>query len=200
MVTEEAAGGAMPNIPCRYQKRSNTKTLMTAFLLVAYISPLGHSAELRQYSRHKPETISFRILAVGEPIARSSFSPSRDAMLVTLHSRETDSTAAKIVFRYMGYEDSFPEELIDYNWVHTFKALRDRSCDETWRSFSTTMKTGQHDTIVVAESVRYVATKDIAVPLSDDVLPCYVIQAAGYKGSKRISQNQIELPKISSAR
>lgn len=63
------------------------------------------------------------------------------------------SVSAKIVFRYMGYEDPLPTGLLDYDLVHTFKAVRDPSCDETWHTFSTKTTIGPHDTQLISESI-----------------------------------------------
>jgi hypothetical protein len=91
---------------------------------------------LEMKTQKNAETISFRIAAVTEHIAKSSFSPNRETYLVYLVNKTKPSTVAKVVFRYLDFEDGLSEEFADFGLVHTFKAKRDRFCDEAWQSFS----------------------------------------------------------------
>lgn len=176
------------------------KTLIASCLFLVALSSLEAVAAHHIYRSHKAETVSFRIVAIADPIPRSGFSPNRDALLVTLKKKGDQSRPAKIVFRYMDYDDPFPAELIDYSVVHTFKAVRDRSCDETLHSFSTSTTVGKDGGFVVFESVRYTGGGEVPDLSPNDLLPCYVIEAKGYKGSKRLAPQHVELSGLSSAR
>ena len=170
----------------------NTKAAV--LLLIAFTALTASKAETLR--NPKPRNINFRIVAIAEPVGRSSFSPNRDALLVSMIDETNRSVPAKVVFQYMGYEDPLPTGLLDYDLVHTFKAVRDPSCDETWHSFSTKTLVGPHDTLVISTSVRYTTTGTLPELSANDVLPCYVTQMRGYKGSRRVAVNQMEVSKV----
>jgi hypothetical protein len=170
----------------------NTKAAV--LLLIAVTALTASKAET--FRSPKPRSISFRIVAIAEPVGRSSFSPNRDALLVSVIDEANRAVRAKVVFQYMGYEDPLPTGLLDYDLVHTFKAVRDPSCDETWHSFSTKTLIGPHDTLVISTSVRYTTTGAVPELSANDVLPCYVTQMRGYKGSRRVAVNQMEVSKV----
>jgi len=142
---------------------------------------------------HKPQIINFRIVAISQRLARSSFSPNRDALLVELIGKDGSVRSAKIVFRYMGYEYPVPESFLDYGLVHTFKVVRDESCDETWQSFSTKATAGPHGELTFTESVIYSRGADPADLSVDDILPCYVTQMRGYKRSRSVPAAHVEM-------
>jgi hypothetical protein len=115
------------------------------------------------------ETISFRIAAVTEHIARSSFSPNRETYLVYLVNKTKPFTVAKVVFRYLEFEDGLSEEFADFRFVHRFKGKRDRSCDESWQSFSTKMvieRDGRLSPTLTARFVSADAVQEIAADQS----------------------------------
>ena len=96
----------------------------------------------------------------------------------------------KIVFRYLGYEDGLSSEFVDFGLVHTFKAVRDRSCDESWQAFSTKFVIGKDGNPLPVAITRYVVQEAARDVPADQVLPCYVITPQGYKSSKVVSGPQ----------
>lgn len=163
-------------------------------VLIAVVSVMASGAELGHHP--KSETINFRIAAIAHPVRKSSFSPNREALLVSLTDKTNSSGLAKIVFRYIGYEDGVPEEFVDYDLVHTFKGLRDRSCDETWHSFSTKMEVMPGDKVVISEAVRFASADAIQDIPAGQLLPCYVVQSGGYKGSRRVAAERSEVSRV----
>jgi hypothetical protein len=92
-----------------------------------------------------------------------------------------------------------PASFLDYGSVHTFKAVRDESCDETWHSFSTKTQVGPHDTLVMSESVIFTSSVERPDISADTVLPCYVTQMRGYKGSRHVAMPSTEMSKVEKA-
>lgn len=152
------------------------------FLLFAVTA--GAGADLRQH--RKPQKIKFRVAATADPIRTSSFSVNHEAFLVNVIGTSNSFEPTKIVFTYTGYGDPLPTELIDYDLVHTFKALRDRSCDEQWASFSMKTQPGPGGRLVFSQAIRFTPAATIAEMSPYQVLPCYVIEARGYQGSKHL--------------
>ena len=97
-----------------------------------------------------PRKITFPVLAIADRIPVSSFSLNRDSLLVVLVDQQQWSQLAKIAFSYMGYEYPFSADLLDYSWLDTFVAVRDRSCDESWYSFSTKSQKGADGSLVTS--------------------------------------------------
>lgn len=117
----------------------------------------------------------FRIAAVTEHVPRSNFSPNRETYLAYLTSDNKSYKTVKIRFRYLGYEDGLSDEFADFGLVDTFKAVRDRSCDESWQSFSTKFVVGKDGNPLPVVITRYVAPEAAQDIPADQVLPCYVI-------------------------
>jgi hypothetical protein len=136
--------------------------------------------------RVKPQTVGFRIAAVTEHVARSGFSPNRETYLAYFVSKGQPDVTAKVVFRYLGYEDGLSEGFADFGLVHTFKAVRNRFCDESWQSFSTKFVVGRDSTLSAAVITRFVSTDAVRDIPDEQVLPCYVITPQGYRGSKAV--------------
>lgn len=158
------------------------RTHLVIFVLT--VSSLSAPCLEMMKAQKKPERIRFRIAAVTNHVPRSSFSPNRETYLAYLVPKAAPPTAAKIVFRYLSYEDGLSQDFADFGVVHTFKASRDRSCDESWQSFSTAVVT-EHDSALSASVVaRFVSTAAAQDIPPEQVLPCYVIAPQGYKGSK----------------
>jgi hypothetical protein len=145
-------------------------------------------SDLRQHRNY--ETVQVRISAVAEPIHKSSFSPNRDAFFVELIGKQGSTGPVKLLFKYLEYEDGFPEDLVDYDLVHKFKAVRDRSCDETWHSFSTKSVAGSDGRWATSDAVRFTTTHSVEDISDSHLLPCYVAEARGYRGSKRIPMTE----------
>lgn len=156
-------------------------------LLLLLISP-GLSLELKTHK--KTQTITFRIAAVAERVPRSSFSPNRETYLAYLASDDESSKTAKIVFQYLGYEDGLSSDFADFGLLHTFKAARDRSCDESWQSFSTKFVRGKDGNAMPVVITRYASPDAVEDIAANQVLPCYVIAPKGYKRSKAVSVPQ----------
>lgn len=156
-------------------------------LLLSFSAP-ALCLELKTHT--KPQTIRFRIAAVTERVPQSSFSPNRETYLAYLTSDNNSYKTVKLLFRYSGYEDGLSSEFADFGLVHTFKAIRDRSCDETWQSFSTKIVFGKDGDAVPVLIARYVSPDAVQEIPSDQVLSCYVITPQGYKNSKAVSVPQ----------
>lgn len=154
--------------------------------LLLSISTAAFSLELKTHK--KLQTVNFRIAAVTERAPRSSFSPNRETYLAYMTNDNNKSyKTAKIVFKYLGYEDGLSSDFADFDLVHTFKAMRDRSCDESWQSFNTKFVVGKDGNPLPMLITRYVSPDAVQDMPSDQVLPCYVITAKGYKKSKAVS-------------
>ncbi len=113
----------------------------------------------------------------------------------------TGPETTKIVFRYLGHEDGLSNDFADFDLIHTFKALRDRSCDESWQSFSTKFVVGKDGNLLSVIIARYVSPDAVQDIPTNQVLPCYVITPQGYKGSKAVrivQENSPNRPKGSS--
>ncbi len=154
-------------------------------LLLTSISASAFSLELKTHK--KSQTITFRIAAATERVPRSSFSPNRATYLGYLVDGSKSYKSVKIVFRYLGYEDGLSSEFVDFDLIHTFKAMRDRSCDESWQSFSMKFavdKDGNPLPVLITQYASPDALRDIP---ENQVLPCYVITPQGYKNSKAVS-------------
>ena len=143
-------------------------------LLLLSISTPVFSLELKAQHK-KAQTVTFRIAAFTERVPRSSFSPNRETYLAYLTSDNKSYKTVKIVFRFLGYEDGLSSEFADFDLVHTFKAIRDRSCDESWQSFSTKFAVGKDGHPLQVAITRYVAPEAAQDIPADQVLPCYVI-------------------------
>ena len=171
----------------------HNNTRVTALLLACAVPALGASLN----HKPRPEAVSFQVIAIADRIPVSSFSPNRDVLLVLMqHRKSLVIVPAKVVFRYMGYEYPFPADLVDYNLIHQFTAVRDPSCDETWRSMRTKVAFGTHDQATVTESVRYTTTDGDHGVSSEDVLPCYVTQGRMYKGSQYVAPGRTQISEL----
>ena len=159
-------------------------------ILVLTVSAL--SASCLEMKTHKKATrISFRIAAVTDHVPPSSFSPNRETYLAYLVLKGAPPTAVKVVFRYLNYEDGLSQDFADFGVVHTFMASRDRSCDESWQSFSTAVVMG-HGSLSASVVARFVSTAAVQDIPPEQVLPCYVIAPQGYKGSKPVNTRHAE--------
>jgi hypothetical protein len=134
---------------------------------------------------HKPLVLRFRIVGISEHIPESSFSPNRDVLAVRILDAQEGSKPAKMVYRYLGYEHRWPVELLDSDLVHTFKAVRDRSCDETWHMLTTKFELTSSGKVVMSSSMTYLDSGQPPTVEPNDVLRCYVIQPRGYRGSQQ---------------
>lgn len=99
-----------------YEMHSCLRRKGAVLLLIAITALTASKAET--FRSPKPRSISFRIVAIAEPVGRSSLSPNRDALLVSMIDEANRAVPAKVVFRYMGYEDSLPPGLVDYDLAH----------------------------------------------------------------------------------
>ncbi len=160
-------------------------------LLVVLIF-VSHASAARIRHQPDPERITFRVLAVADQIPISSFSPNRDSLLVMLTTETQPEELAKIKFSYMGYQYPFSPDLIKSGLWHTFVAMRDRSCDEAWLSFSTKSQTGSHGSPMTTNVLTYVLAESVPDVGARQMLPCYVVREQGYKGSLRSSPNGIK--------
>lgn len=162
-------------------------------LLLTSIFASAYSLELKTHK--KPQTITFRIAAATERVARSGFSPNRETYLGYLTSNNKAYKSVKIVFRFLGYEDGLSSEFVDFDLIHTFKAMRDRSCDESWQSFRTKFVVEKNGNPLPVLITQYVSADALQQIPEDQVLPCYVIAPQGYKNSKvvRISRANPEI-------
>ena len=163
--------------------------LCIVLLLLLSISAPAFSLELKAQHK-KAQTVTFRIAAVTERVPRSSFSPNRETYLAYLTSDNKSYKVVKVVFRFLGYEDGLSSEFADFGLVHTFKAVRDRSCDESWQSFNTRFVVGKDGNPLPVAITRYAAPEAAQDIPADQVLPCYVIAPQGYKSSKAVSVPQ----------
>lgn len=160
-------------------------------VLWAVITNAAYGLELKATNKLQP--IRFRIAAVTEHSMKSGFSANSEIYLaykVGTTEKHQGSPAVKIVFRFMGYEDGLSTDFADFNLIHTFKAQRKRSCDETWQSVRTKQvggKDGLLETVVISHFVSAEATLDIP---HDQVLPCYVISSQGYTRSESVRANE----------
>ena len=163
------------------------------FLLAAFSSwclePTVHKT--------KPQTMKFRIAAVTERVPRSSFSRNSENYLIYVLNKKKPPSVAKLVFHYTGIEDGLSAEFADYGLVHKFRALRDRSCDETWQSFSTkvVLQGDIYRSVVTTKFVSAIAVQGLD---GDDILPCYVVRMQDYQGSKQEGSTAEQLPTLAS--
>ncbi len=158
---------------------------ISVLLLLLSVSSSAQALELQKHKKPQTmKTMKFKIAAVTEQVPRSGYSPNRQTYLAYMIGADKSNKSVKLVFRYLGYEDGLSADFADFSFVHAFKAMRDRSCDESWQSFSTKFVVGQGGKLTTLTIARFVspdAAQDIA---ADRVLPCYVINAQGYKGSR----------------
>lgn len=147
--------------------------------------------ETSLHKKNKAETLTFRIAAVAERTPHSSFAVNAERYLV-YRVGGYNQAPAKVVFRYSGFEDGLSDEFLDYGLVHSFKAVRDHSCDETWHSFNTkvVLKSASLQGVVAAQFVSPEAVQPIP---EDQLLPCYVIRPQDYKKSERAKSSEATL-------
>ena len=168
------------------------RRLITIVFLALTLALNAEAAEIKH--QHNPERITFKILAVADRIPISSFSLNRDSLLVMLTDETRPLELAKIKFTYMGYEYPFSPDLIDAELWHTFVAVRDRACDETWRSFSTKSQKGSTGVMVTSGVLTYTAGESAPDVDSGQILPCYAVRERGYKGSRRSAPKSLGMP------
>lgn len=172
--------------------------IFTSLLLLVSVSTSAFGLELQK--KKNPQTVKFRIAAVTEGVRKSGVSPNRETYLAYLIDSDKSYKSVKLVFRHLGYEDGLSADFADFALVHTFKALRERSCDETYESFSTKLVVGPAGKLQSVAVARYVspdAAQDIP---ADQVLPCYVINPQGYKGSKADAVGHVNSSTVQSFR
>lgn len=168
---------------------------LATLLLIAVSSACALETTL--HKKRRPETLNFRIAAVAERTPRSSFAVNAERYLAYVVWKNGQTTAAKVVFRYSGLEEGLSDEFVDYDLVHSFKAIRDRSCDETWGSFSTkVVPLNDHFQSLVA--TEFVSSEAVQTIPGDRVLPCYVIRPQDYKKSERIRGSETKLSALAS--
>jgi hypothetical protein len=170
------------------------RRLITIVVLGLTLGLHAEAAEIKH--QHNPGRITFKILAVADRIPVSSFSLNRDSLLVMLTDETRPLELAKIKFTYMGYEYPFSPDLIDAELWHTFVTVRDRTCDETWQSFSTKSQKGSTGVMVTSNVLTYIGGERVPDVEAAQLLPCYVVRERGYKGSRRSVPNS---PKSSEA-
>jgi hypothetical protein len=143
--------------------------LLLSLTLVSCALP-GFSESL--HVKKQRETIRVRLVAREAPIAASAFSQNVDSYLIELVDKGGEHLA-RLSFRFLPYESPIPEELRDYAIVHTFRATRDRNCDASAAQLA-------------AQPLQYSTdAPQIRVMKPASALPCYVVTANDYKGSKR---------------
>ena len=134
----------------------------------------------------KPRKLSFRIVAEAEKLPRSGFSMNRDVYVAEIVDKHGAVRSAKVVYRYLGYEDDLPDEMLSYDQVHTFVARRDPSCDEAFQPLSTKLVPMPDGRLSAVGILRYTVSKSSADFSDDEVLPCYVIGPRNYRGSRTV--------------
>jgi hypothetical protein len=152
----------------RFSERAIYCLLLSATLIGCALPGFSESLHVKK----QRETIRVRLVAREAPIAASAFSQNVDSYLVELVDKGGEHLA-RLSFRFLPYESPIPEELRDYAIVHTFRATRDRECDASAAQ-------------IAALPLQYSTdAPQIKVMKPSSALPCYVVTANDYKGSKR---------------
>ena len=153
----------------RFALSTNNFLLVSAALICSALPAFSESL----YVKKQQETIHVRLIAREAPAAASAFSQNVDSYLVELVDKHRDEHLARLSFRFLPYESPIPEELRDYEIVLTFRATRDHDCDASAAQLA-------------AHPMQYSSdAPQIRVLKPSSALPCYVVTAKDYKGSKR---------------
>ena len=154
--------------------------VLISAVLCAAVEPLPgtHSS--------KPKKLSFRIVGITEKIPKSGFSSNRDVFVATVVDKKGKTNWAKIVYRYLGYEDSFPDRLLSPDLLHEFLAVREPSCDESLASLGTKTITATDGRLSSVNILRYTTSEAAVESAGEQQLPCFVVQPRAYRGSRPI--------------
>ncbi len=157
-----------------------------AVLLLAGGAAQGRSLK----SSVKKESVSFRLVGRAAPVPITSFGANYESYVAALQSPKTnDVSLVKVVYRFLSYDPRLPVSFVDYDLVHTFRAVRQPDCDESASAmlYSHPLShTGevQNETFTF-EYAKHASDVTIAPAV---MLPCYVITPADYKGSNPVPQ------------
>jgi hypothetical protein len=131
--------------------------------------------------------VTVRLIGLASPLPVTSFGANYDSYVAAMRLRKDDVSLVKLVYRFMNYDPRFPASLVDYDFVHKFRAVREPDCDEavdtmlfSHRITASGATAGRDLTFEYAKHAAQIA---VAPPT---VLPCYVVSPADYKGSKHL--------------
>jgi len=133
----------------------------------------------------KPQKLTFRIVGVAEKLQKSGFSVNRDVFLARAVDKKGPGDLVKIEYRYLGYEQDFPDHMLSSGMTHTFNAVRDHSCDESLQSLRTKYVMGANGRLAPIDILRYTGD-DLTLDFpAERQLPCFVVQPRTYRGSRQ---------------
>jgi hypothetical protein len=114
---------------------------MRAYQLALTILVLTHVSTLQAVRRlpgmPKAQPIQFTVLGEIAPVAATSFGLNEHVFLVEITNSVQQKFLAKLSYRYLEYEEDFPEELVRTDLLHHFRALREHYYDENFSSMTT---------------------------------------------------------------
>ena len=133
----------------------------------------------------KKQSITVRLIGRASFLPVTSFGANYESYVGSLQSKASDSTMVKIVYRFMNYEPRLPGSLADYDLVHTFRATRQPDCDAKAETLIYSQHVGPAGQ-VSEPAFSFVYAKNasgVSIPPTV-LLPCYVVSADGYKGTR----------------
>jgi hypothetical protein len=166
------------------------KVLIALFLSAAFLLPLGVEAKAPTLVPRQNKTKAvFRLVAREEPLPTNTVANTEMfvAEMVEHQEQQANSKLVRLVFRSTNLGATLYGSNFDYSLLHTFRALRDESCDQTYKAVSTKylflspwQYLGSANALEPAAGAPQISTSD------DTVLPCYVITPSDYRGTKTL--------------
>lgn len=169
--------------------RSRTFTTMV-LLVVAFVGTMC-GADLRPTV--KKQSISVRLIGRASSLPLTSFGANYESYVGTLQTKANGLALVKLVYRFMNYQPRFPGSLADHDLVHSFRATRQPDCDERAESIIYSRQVGPAGQ-TSEPTFSFVYAKNasgISIPPSA-VLPCYVVSADDYKGTRSLPVGQAD--------
>jgi hypothetical protein len=160
------------------------------FLLMISTSVLPGVNLLHQ----KPKTVRLRgrIIASVQPPQRTTVGRNYHDYLFEIETANCKPSIVRLSYRFMLRDGDLPASFYDPAVVHTFRALRDTSCDEPLDDLATSYRFDSTGfTFLHADSVlHFVSSAERPQIPADAVLPCYVTRPEDYVGSKAPRQKK----------
>jgi hypothetical protein len=144
--------------------------------------------------RQKPKAVKLRgrIVASVQPPQRTTVGRNYHDYLFEIGTPDGKQNIVRLSYRFMLRDGDLPPSFFDPATVHTFKALRDTSCDQNIAELATAYRFDP-------SGFRFLRTEFVLHFLDgtespqiapDTVLPCYVTRPEDYVGSKAPKQRK----------
>lgn len=164
-------------------KKWGVRVCVLAMMLV-WAAALSQGVNLLQ-QRPKRIKLSGRIIASGVPPQLSTIGRNHHTYLFSIASTDGEPQIVKLSYRFLHRDGDLPPSFFDPALQHTFKAIRDPSCDERFETLSTAYVFDDSGFKLrgVRPAIQFLTPGAAPVIPGDKLLACYTTTPNDYVSS-----------------